>query len=163
MNLTTPSGHQIVFALDTSTKLPTWIQWVSPHPNYGDVTYRTTYTGYQDEQGVRLPYGYNTVMDFRNIVYREFYVDRYGINEPMADLAMPAATRAAATPGYTIEAIPVAKGIWYMKGGAGNSTLYEFADHLTLFECYGNEASTLAIIAKARAIVSSKPVTQCIV
>ena len=166
MDLTTPSGDQITFALDTSTNLPSWMQWVSAHPNYGDVTYRTTYTGYQDEQGIRLPFGYNTVMDFRNIVYRKFYVDRYGINERIADLAIPPATRAAApssAPRYTIEAIPVAKGIWYMKGGAGNSTLYEFADHLTLFECYGNEASTLAIIAKARSTVPGKPVTQCIV
>jgi hypothetical protein len=45
MDLTTPSGDQIIFALDTSTNLPTWMQWVSPHPNSGDVTYRTTYTG----------------------------------------------------------------------------------------------------------------------
>jgi hypothetical protein len=166
IDLTTPAGDAIIFAMDAATNLPAWMQWTAPHANYGDVTYRTTYSGYQDEQGIRLPYGYNTVMDFRNIVYRKFYADRYGINDPTGDLAAPAAIRSAtapAAPAYTIEAIPVAKGIWYMKGGAGNSSLYEFADHLTLFECYGNEASTLAIIAKARATVPGKPVTQCIV
>jgi hypothetical protein len=166
VDLTTPAGDQVTLAIDNGTNMPAWMSWVGPHANYGDVTYRTYYTGYQDQKGLRLPFGYNTVMDFRNVVFRKFYVDRYDVNGPMVDLAAPAAVRAAAMPEgprYTIEAVPVAKGIWYLRGGAGNSTLYEFSDHLTLFECYGNEASTLAVIAKARATVPGKPVTQCIV
>jgi len=166
MDLTTPAGDKVTFALDGATNLPAWMSYVAPHANYGDVTYRTFYTGYQDEQGIRLPYGYSTFMDFRNVNYRKFYVDRYGVNEKLGDLAAPDGVRSAplpAAPSYAIEAVPVAKGIWYLRGGAGNSTLYEFADHLTLFECYGNEASTLAVISKARQTVPGKPVTQCIV
>ena len=44
--------------------------------------------------------------------------------------------------------------------GAGNSTLQEFADHLTLFEAYGSEANTKAMIEKARTVVPGKPVTE---
>ena len=166
VDLTTPAGDQVTLAIDDATNLPAWMSYVAPHTNYGDVTYRTAYVGYEDEQGIQLPFGYNTVIDFRNVNYRKFFVDRYGVNEPTGDLAAPAAVRAAAVPAgpsYKIEAVPVTKGIWYMRGGAGNSTLYEFADHLTLFECYGNEASMLAIIAAARTTVPGKPLTQCIV
>ena len=59
--------------------------------------------------------------------------------------------------------ITTAKGIWFLKGQGGNSTLFEFDDHTTLFECYGSEALTKAIIDKARSLVSSKPLTECIV
>jgi glyoxylase-like metal-dependent hydrolase (beta-lactamase superfamily II) len=61
-----------------------------------------------------------------------------------------------------IEATPLAKGIWYLTG-AGNSTLFEFDDHLTLFEAYGSEANGKAIIAKARSLVPGKPLTELIV
>ena len=56
----------------------------------------------------------------------------------------------------------MAKGVWYLKG-QGNSTLFEFDDHLTLFEAYGSEANTKAIVDKARTVVPGKPLTEVIV
>ena len=56
----------------------------------------------------------------------------------------------------------IAKGIWYLRG-QGNSTLFEFADHLTLYEAYGSEANARAIIEKARSLAPGKPLTEVIV
>ena len=52
----------------------------------------------------------------------------------------------------TIESTQVAKGIWFLRG-AGNSVLFEFDDHLTLFEVYASEANAKAVIDKARSLV----------
>jgi flavorubredoxin len=63
-----------------------------------------------------------------------------------------------------VSADPVAKGIWWLAGsGNHRSVLFEFDDHLTLFEVPLNEARSKAVIDKARSIVSGKPLTQAIV
>jgi hypothetical protein len=169
MDVTTPQGDALVLAVNSATHLPAWLSWVAPHPNFGDVTYRTHFAGYQpvDGNGLNLPSGYNTISDFRNVVQQKLYVDKYEVNGTLPDLAAPADVRAAAAPvpgRPNVDAIPVAKGIWYLKvTPGGNSTLYEFDDHLVLFEAYGSEANGLAVIEKARATVPGKPVTQVIV
>ena len=53
----------------------------------------------------------------------------------------------------------VAKGIWYMGGTGEHSVLFEFADHLVLYETPGGDPRTLAVIRKARETVPSKPLT----
>jgi hypothetical protein len=169
IDVTTPRGDALVLAVNATTWLPAWLGWTAPHNNFGDVTYRTYFTGYQplDGHGLNLPSGYNTVSSFRNVVQQKLYVDKYEINTPIRDLSAPARIRADAAPvpgPPAVAAIPVAKGVWFLKVTPdGNSTLFEFADHLTLFELFGSEAQALAVIAKARATVPGKPVTQVIV
>jgi glyoxylase-like metal-dependent hydrolase (beta-lactamase superfamily II) len=129
------------------------------------VTYRTAFSGYQPVSGVLMPTGFNTTIDFRNVVQQKLYVDRHAIDAAGDDLAAPAAVRAAAEPSPpapTIGATEIGKGIWYLTG-AGNSTLFEFSDHLTLFEVYGSEANARAVMARARALVPNKPLTEVIV
>jgi glyoxylase-like metal-dependent hydrolase (beta-lactamase superfamily II) len=168
----TKDGAAMTLAVDARTHLPAWVSWVAPHANFGDVTYRTNFVGYQREGNrqdapILLPSGYNTVSDFRNVVQHKLYVDKYVIDA--AGDSLPAASQeviaAAAPPDAArpnVEVVPVAKGVWYLKG-RGNSTLFEFDDHLVLFEAYGSEANTLAIIARARETVPNKPLTYIIV
>jgi hypothetical protein len=169
VDLTTREGDALVLAVDATTHLPASLSWVAPHLNFGDVTYTTYFTGYQpvDGNGLNLPSGYNTVSDFRHVVQQKLYVDKYEVNVPVPDLAAPEDIRTAAVPVPTrpaVEAIPVGKGVWFMKvTPGGNSTLYEFNDHLVLFELYGSEEGALAVIDKARATVPGKPVTEVIV
>jgi hypothetical protein len=166
MDLVTRQGDKLTLAVDSTTHFPAWVSWVGPDNNLGDVTYRTHFVGYQDIHGVMVPFGYNTVMDFRNVVWNKLYVDKYVIDGPAVDLAAPAAVRSAPAPTprqLTVEAVPIAKGVWYLRGAGGNSTVVEFQDHLTMFECYGNQANTKANIDKARTLVPGKPLTQCIV
>jgi len=165
VDLTTRSGDSLTLAIDLDTHLPAWVSWVAPDGNLGDVRFRTSFVGYQIEHGLQVPSGYNTTMDFRNVVYQKLYVDKTTIDDPIESMAAPQAVRSAAAPPArppTVEVLPVAKGVWYLKA-AGNSTLFEFADHLTLFEAYGSEASTRAIVDKARSIVPGKPLTEVIV
>jgi glyoxylase-like metal-dependent hydrolase (beta-lactamase superfamily II) len=108
-----------------------------------------------------MPTGFNTTIDFRNIVQQKLYVDRQAADlvlTPFPD-APPGGGAPAPRP---IEASLVAKGIWFLQG-AGNSVLFEFNDHLTLFEAYANEANAQAVFEKARSIVPGKPLTEVIV
>ena len=163
VDLTTASGDQLTVGFDATTKLPSWASWVQPDTNLGEVTVRTYYSAYQAEKGLLVPFGYTSAIDWRNTMTWRFFVDRVQIDEAIDDLAAPASARApvtAQTP--EIGVTPVAKGIWYLTG-AGNSTAFEFSDHITLFEVYASEANAKAIIAKARTLVPGKPVTEVIV
>ena len=58
---------------------------------------------------------------------------------------------------------PVAKGIWWLAGsGNHRSIVFEFDDHLVLYEAPLNEARSKAVIDKARTL-SPKPLTMAIV
>jgi glyoxylase-like metal-dependent hydrolase (beta-lactamase superfamily II) len=99
------------------------------------------------------------------VVQSKLYVDRQAVNTPLTATTLPDAVRKAPAPvpaAPVIEATELAKGIWYLRG-QGNSTLFEFSDHLTLYEAYGSEANALAVFAKARSLVPGKPLTQVIV
>ena len=57
----------------------------------------------------------------------------------------------------------MAKGIWWLAGsGNHRSVVFEFDDHLVLFEVPVNEARSKAVIDKARTL-STKPLTKAIV
>jgi glyoxylase-like metal-dependent hydrolase (beta-lactamase superfamily II) len=164
VDVTIPSGDTLTLAVHADSKLPAWVSWVGPDPNLGDLTYRAAFSGYQPVGGVLMPTGFATPIDFREVVQWKLLVDRQAVDAPVPDLAAPEAVRAASAPGTrvpTIEATRVADGIWFLQG-AGNSVLFEFSDHLTLFEVYGSEANALAVIAKARELVPGKPVTEAI-
>ena len=166
LDLTTAKGDKLILAIDNDTHFPAWISWAGPDNNLGDVTYQTYFGGYQIQNGLMLPSGYNTTIDFRNVVWSKLYVDKNVVDGPAGDLAAPQPVRSAAPPApprLDVEAVPVAKGIWYLRGAGGNSTLFEFDDHLTMFEAYGSEANTRANIDKARSIVPNKPLTEVIV
>jgi glyoxylase-like metal-dependent hydrolase (beta-lactamase superfamily II) len=57
----------------------------------------------------------------------------------------------------------IGKGIWRVAGGSHHSVLFEFADHLTLFEVPQSEARARAVIAKAKELRPGKPLTHAIV
>ena len=163
--MTSPLGDALTLAVHPSSSLPAWVSWVGPDGNLGDVTYRAAFTGYEPVSGVLMPTGLNTTIDFRSIVQRSCMSIATPSTRPIDDLAAPAAVRnapAPVPPAPTIEATPIAKGIWFLRG-AGNSVLFEFDDHLTLFEVYASEANAKAVIDKARSLVPGKPLTEAIV
>ncbi len=164
VDVTTPAGDVVSVAFDNTTNLPSWASWVQPDTNLGEVTVRTYYSAYQAEKGLQVAFGYASTIDWRNTLTWRFYVDRVRIDEAFDDIAAPADVRAAAPTAAAPEigVQEVAKGIWYLTG-AGNSTAFEFSDHITLFEAYASEANARAIIAKARTLVPGKPVTEIIV
>ena len=166
-DITTPTGETVALAIDARSGLPAWVRWLAHDENLGDVTFRTMFTGYLPVKGVMLPMGYNTVIDFRGVVQNKLYVDRNSVDEPIGDLAAPADVRSAPLPvaaAPAVEASRVAQGVWLLHGSGGaNSILFEFADHLTMFEAPSSQAWTKALIERARATVPGKPLTELVV
>jgi glyoxylase-like metal-dependent hydrolase (beta-lactamase superfamily II) len=162
-DLVLKEGDTLSMALDARSNLPAWVRWSNPHNNLGQVTYTTYFTGYAPFGGVMLPLGYRTLIDWRDVEYFKIYVDNYTVDDAIADLAAPAAVRSAPEPPVNVaevKATAVAPGIWRLT--PGGTTVFEFADHLTLYELGGSPRQGKAIIEFARTLVPGKPVTQVI-
>jgi hypothetical protein len=167
VDVATEQGDRLTLAVDGKSRLPAWVSWVARNENLGDLSFRTHFTGYLPVKGVMLPNGFNTVIDFRNISQNKLYVDANSVDSEIPDLAAPADVRAATVqpaPPPVVESSQVARGTWLLSGrGGANSVLFEFADHLTLFELPTSQAWARALIEKAQSIVPSKKVTEVIV
>lgn len=167
VDVTPSGGTRYTLAIDRETDLPVWVSWMANHETLRDLTYQTSYTGWVRIEGVRMPTGFNTVIDFRNLVERSIAVGRNSVDVAIDDLAAPAAVRSATPAGPfvpMVQADAIADGVWLLHGNRGhNSTVFEFEDHLTMFEVPLNEAWTRALIATARSLVPDKPLTEAIV
>jgi glyoxylase-like metal-dependent hydrolase (beta-lactamase superfamily II) len=171
-----PEGHDIVIDMTlkqgdklsagfSPNHLPAWVRWSNPQTDLGQLTLTTHFTGYGAFDGVLLPLGYDTRLDWRNVDYLKIYMDNYLVDGQIANLEAPPEVRnAAEPPSYpvpTITSVEVAKGIW--RTNEGGTTIVEFKDHITLFELDVNTHEAKAIIAYARTLAPGKPVTQLIV
>jgi hypothetical protein len=167
LDVVSSQGDRMTLAVDRASRLPAWISWVARNENLGDLTFRMHLTGYLPVKGVMLPNGFNTVIDFRNISQNRLYVDANTVDGEIPDLAASAEVRAATLPAPAapvVDATSVAKGTWLLTGrGGANSVLFEFADHLTLFELPTSQAWARALIEKAQSVVPGKRVTEVIV
>jgi hypothetical protein len=170
LDMRTAHGDEVTVAFAADTHLPRFLRWVVPHPVYGDLTSTTWFTGYEPiGNGLVLPFGYQTVYDYHDVVESEVYVDKYvvdGLSDAQrAALAAPAAVRAQAPAAraISIDATQVAPHVWYLHSSAnGSSTVFDFTDHVTVFEAYGSEQNFEAILAKVHQVLPGKPVTQLI-
>jgi len=165
VDVTTVVGELFTLAVDASTKLPASVTWMTSDDNLGDIAIQTSFAQYEDVGGVKLPKQIVTKTDRWKTW--ELLVSKNTLDGDVGDLAAPDAVKtapppAAGPPPVLVTAEPVAKGIWYMGGTGEHSVLFEFADHLVLFETPGNDARTLAVIEKARATVPGKPLTMAI-
>lgn len=159
-------GPPLTLAVDRATGLPVWVKWMQNNNELRDVTFQKWFTGYEPYNGVMMPSGFKTTIDFRNVVQKQIYVTRNVVDGPIADLAASAAVKAEPAPVRKLPAVIVTKvapGVWLLSGSTHNSILIEFADHLTMYEVPLSEAWTQALIAKARTVVPGKPITQAII
>jgi glyoxylase-like metal-dependent hydrolase (beta-lactamase superfamily II) len=168
IDIVTPQGDKLTLALDGTTHLPASVTWITSSDNLGDVANTTSFENYETVNGIRLPKRYVTKIDFRDWTSSDFDVSKNVVDGEIGDLAAPDAvknTPPPAPPPISVDAQQVAKGIWWLAGTGGNafSILFEFDDHLTLFEAPTSEARTKAVIDKARALVPNKPLTEVIV
>ena len=151
-------------ALDPQTHLPYWARWVSGSTTLGDVTNTCYFTGYMLVDGVRLPTGIMTKIDWRNQATLMFQVDSYRLDLPALP-PFPAANAAAPRRDAEVTTTKIAEGVWDVRvanGGSGGAVV-EFADHLVMFEPYGNEAEVFARVDAANKLVRGKQVTAVVV
>ena len=167
VEIKTAKGEMLTLAIDAGTKLPTRVTSMSDNANMGDVAIDTAFLDYEDVGGVKLPKHLITKID--KYLQFDLQVAKNTIDDGAAeaDLAAPETVKAAeappAIPPVVVTVEPVAKGIWWLAGsGNHRSVVFEFDNHLTLFETPVNEARSKAVIDKARTL-SSKPLTQAVV
>ncbi|MGH9241211.1 MAG: MBL fold metallo-hydrolase [Vicinamibacterales bacterium] len=164
VDIAMPDGGTMTLGIDAATHLPTRVVSMAANPNMGDVAIETRFSDYEEVGGLKLPRRLTTKMDY--YLQLDLQVAKNAIDGDMSDLALPAALKQAKAPEpppvvVTVE--PVAKGIWWLAGsGNHRSIVFEFDDHLVLFEAPVNEARTKAVIDKARTL-SPKPLTKAIV
>jgi Metallo-beta-lactamase superfamily len=165
IDLTTARGDAFTLAFDGATKLPHSITTASYNPNLGDVAIETVFEDYETVGGLKLPRRLRTTID----KYPQFdlRVTKNTLDAPVENAAATDAVKNAPlpqAPPVEVTAEPVAKGIWWLAGsGNHRSVLFEFSDHLVLFEAPVNEARSKAVIDKARSLVPTKPLSQAIV
>ena len=161
--ITTADGRAFTLATAVETNLPTRVTSMTYNANLGDVAMETRFADYQDVQGVKLPTSLTTKIEqFTTATLR---VTRQAVDATLGDVTAPATAASAAAPGPPAPSVvveEVAPGVWLLAGQSHHSALVEFADHLKLIEAPQSEARTLAVIAKARELRPSKPLTHVV-
>jgi len=164
VDVRTSHGDVLQLAVSRATKLPVRVSMLDSNANLGDVMVATAFSDYEDISGVKMPKRLTTTLD----KYPQFdlRVSKNAVDADTAALAAPAAVTSAAVPvppAQVVKVDPVAKGIWWLSGsGNHRSIVFEFSDHLVLFEAPLNETRSKAVIDEARKL-SSKPLTHAVV
>lgn len=166
VDLLTINFDTLTLALDGTTHLPASVRSMTDQPNLGDVAIETSFTDYADIDGLKMPRHLITKID--KWVQSDIRVSKYAVNGKAGDLDAPGAVKSAlaapANPPVEVTAEQVAPGIWWLAGsGNHHSVVFEFADHLTLFELPESEVRAKAVIEKARSLAFGKSLTEVIV
>jgi glyoxylase-like metal-dependent hydrolase (beta-lactamase superfamily II) len=164
IDLRLPEGDRLAFALSARTHLPYWVRWTAPHANFGELTFTTYLQGYVPVSGLMLPLSYQTMIDWRSIDYFDVHVNGYEVDGKIPDLAAPTAVRASPEPADTLQplkATHVAKGVWYISAADEGVPMFEFDDHLVLFDL-NRKHYARAIIEFAKTLAPGKAPTQLI-
>jgi hypothetical protein len=166
VDLTTPRGDMLTLTLDLINHLPVSVGSMTDQPNLGDVAIVTSFSQYEDAGGLKLPRRLTTKID--KWVQSDIRVSKNIVNAGAADLAAPPALKAElaapASPPEEVTVEQVEPGIWWLAGtGNHRSVVFQFADHLTLFELPESESRAKAVIEKTRSLAFGKPLTEVIV
>lgn len=164
LDIASPRGDMLTLAVASDTRLPTRVLTRAAHPNLGDVVVATTFADYEDVAGVRMPRRLTTRLD--ESLQFDLRVSRNAMDVDVTALVAPDEVKAAPVPDpprVFVDVEPVAQGIWRLAGsGNHRSIVFEFADHLVLFEVPLNEARSKMVIDAARTL-SPKPLTHAVV
>ncbi len=165
VDVTTAGGDVLTVTIDPTTKKPLQVTSMSYNANLGDVAIETIFAEYETVGGLKTPKRLMTNID----KYPQFNlrVTRTIVDGDPGDLAAPGDVKSMSLPpaaAVTVTAEEVGKGIWWLAGsGNHRSIVFEFDDHLVLFEAPLNEARTKAVIDTARSLRPGKPLTDVIV
>ena len=163
VDVTTAKGDVLTLHIDRATKVPLRVSSMSYNANLGDVAIQTSFEDYHAVGDLKLPSHLVTKID----KYPQFdlRIARNVMNGDSSDLAAPGEVTTISPPvaAVTVTAEEVGKGIWWLAGsGNHRSVLFEFDDHLVLFEAPLNEMRTKAVIDTSRSLRPNKPLTHVI-
>ncbi|MDG2091264.1 MAG: MBL fold metallo-hydrolase [Gammaproteobacteria bacterium] len=170
IEFTLGGGETLWLGINQFNKLPAWSRWIGPSPTLGELTYTSWFTGYSPFGEVRLPSGINTEIDWRESVVTEFHVDGYELDAVLPAFEIEAGMSFDGGDILDVEVTQVAEQVWDLRLVTENPTvetngagIVEFEDHLLMFEAYGSEANTIALIEAANNLVPGKQVTEVVV
>lgn len=164
VDVTIAGMRPFTLAIDATTHLPTRVVSMTDNLNLGDVAIETSFSDYQDANGLKLPTKMTTKTD--KWTTATLAVSKQTVDADASGAAAPEAARSAkpipGTPPANVTVENLGKGLWFLAGQSHHSVLVEFADHLMLIEAPQNDTRALAVIAKARELVPGKPLTQVV-
>jgi glyoxylase-like metal-dependent hydrolase (beta-lactamase superfamily II) len=121
----------------------------------GDMLVETEYSGYKDFDGVRFPSRIVQKMDgFPSLDLTAATVTA----NARVDITAPADVRKASATTPTVNVQELAKGVFWLTGGTHHSLGIELPDHIVLVDTPNGQARALAVIAKAKELMSGKPI-----
>ena len=161
VDIIAPRGETVTLAIDPGTKLPVSrdLRRVSPEPRGRD--HRKDLlrlSGRRRAEAAGAPRHDARPLHARRPPLHDTDTRREcGRHRRAGDRSLGggAAARAAAER----DGEEIGQGIWRLAGGSHHSVLFEFADHLTLFEVPQSEARARAVMARARQLRPGKPLT----
>ena len=163
VEVTTAGGDVVTLDVDPMSKLPLRATSMSYNANLGDVAIETTFGDYQTVSGLKLPAHLTTKID--RYPQMELRISQNVLDGDASAAATPEEAKSMSVPPATVTVTPeeVGKGIWWLAGsGNHRSILFEFDDHLVLFEAPLNELRSQAVIDTARSLRPQKPLTHVI-
>lgn len=132
-------------------RVETWIG----HPVLGDMRLETTYSNYQDFNGVKFPT--RIVQKQGDFPTLDLTVTEVQANAA-APIQVPDNVRQATAPPVRVDSQKVADGVWYLTGGSHYSVAVEFKDHVVVIEGPLNEERSTAVIQEVKKLTPGKPI-----
>ena len=163
VDVTTAAGDTVTLGVDPDTGLPTHVEYMGYDANWGDIHLEAQFADYGEVDGLMLPATVVTRQDEWVTSERQVATT---VDGEAGGLEAPddvrAATLSPPAPPAEVPVEEVADGVWWLTGSSHRSVVFEFDDHLMLFEVPLNEARALAVIETARSL-SDKPLTHALV
>jgi glyoxylase-like metal-dependent hydrolase (beta-lactamase superfamily II) len=127
--------------------------WVHNHV-LGDMLIETTYSDYKDYNGIKAPSRIVQKQGDHPVLILSTDAVLTNISNPVKPSPVPAPSPQA----VAVESKKLADWVWFLGGGSHNSLLFEFNDHVVVFEAPLHEARSLAVIAEAKKLLPGKPI-----
>jgi glyoxylase-like metal-dependent hydrolase (beta-lactamase superfamily II) len=154
VSFTVGGRHRYVGQINAQNQVERVQTWID-NPVLGDTPVEFTYSGYRDFAGVQFPSRIVRTQGGHPVL--ELDVTAVTANAP-ATLNAPAAVASFTPPAVTATAEPLAPGVFYIRGGSHHSVAIDQQDHIVVVEGPQNEARSLAVIAKVKETIPSKPI-----
>jgi glyoxylase-like metal-dependent hydrolase (beta-lactamase superfamily II) len=151
---TLPSGNRVNGTINAEgevTRVQTWVD----NPVLGDMLVETTYSDYQEFEGIRFP---TRIMQSQGGQPALDLTIRTVTPNAPANIAVPANVVGVAAAPVAATSERVAPGVFYIKGGSHHSVAIEMADHIVVVEGPQSEARAAAVIEAAKAAIPNKPI-----
>jgi glyoxylase-like metal-dependent hydrolase (beta-lactamase superfamily II) len=156
LDVVTRDGGRFTLYVDPVTFLPSRVRSLVYHPNLGDVVLETSFSSWEEADGLLLPALVITRLD-GDVVSERRIIVRSPPGEPVAIAAPEAALRSRPDDSSAVGVEEVAPGVWRLTGDRIDSVVLEFDQFLALVEAPGSSARTVAMIHEARRIRPRKP------